>query len=99
MCGALFENMAVVELMKKKFNEGERPDLYFYRENSGLTVDIVNPSADKVHLYEIKAGKTLQTAYSKNMRTLAEKLNAPAEMTVIYGGESFPPVAINVRDL
>lgn len=99
MRGTLFENMAVVELMKKKFNEGETPDLYFYRENSGLEVDIVNPSADKVHLYEIKAGKTLQTAYSKNMRTLAEKLNTPAEMTVIYDGESFPPVAINVRDL
>lgn len=99
MRGALFENMAVVELMKKKFNEGESPDLYFFREISGLEVDIVNPTADKVHLYEIKAGKTLQAAYSKNMRTLAEKLNAPAEMTVIYDGESFPPVAINVRDL
>lgn len=97
--GALFENLAIVEMMKRKLNSGERPDLYFYRENAGLEIDIVNPEADKIHLYEIKAGKTLQPSYSKNMKTFSEKLTLPAVSTVVYDGESFPPMAINVRDI
>ena len=97
--GALFENLAIVEMMKRKLNSGERPDLYFYRENAGLEIDIVDPGADKIHLYEIKAGKTLQTSYSKNMKTFSEKTAFPASSTVIYDGQSFPPIALNVRDI
>lgn len=97
--GALFENLAIVEMMKDRLNSGERPELYFYRENAGLEVDILEPEGDKIHLYEIKAGKTLQTVYSKNMKALSEKLTLPTQCTVIYDGESFPPIAINVKDL
>lgn len=97
--GALFENVAVVELMKKKLNDGERPDLYFYRENAGLEIDIVEPSADSLHLYEVKAGKTLNPTYSKNMKAFSEKIGMPTISTVIYDGLSFPPMAINIKEL
>lgn len=97
--GALFENLAIAEMMKDRLNSGERPELYFYRENAGLEVDVVEPEVDKIHLYEIKAGKTLQTVYSKNMKALSEKLTLPTQCTVIYDGESFPPIALNVKDL
>lgn len=97
--GALFENMVIVELMKKSFNKGERPDIYFYRENSGLEVDAVVPEADRIKLYEIKAGKTLQESYSKNMKTLSEKIHQPTITTVIYDGTSFPPTALNFKEI
>lgn len=97
--GAVFENMVIVELMKKSYNAGERPDIYFYRENSGIEVDAVVPSVDKVHLYEIKSGQTLLPSFTKNMKSLSEKLSLPTTQTVIYDGPSFPPTSLNFRNI
>lgn len=98
--GAIFENLAVSSLMKRNLIQGSRPNLFFYRENRGLEVDIVERKGlDSLNLYEIKAGKTLQPDYSANMKKLAEQIDIPVRQSVIYNGESLPPVAINVRDL
>ena len=98
--GAVFENMAVTAFMKRLFNEGKRPDLYFYRENQGLEVDIVRPAGDgSLQLYEIKSSKTLQSNYSANMKVLSESLGQPTRATIIYNGESYPPAVINIRDI
>lgn len=78
--------------------QGNRPDMYFYRETRGTEVDVVIPKAGVLHLYEIKAGKTLQPDYNKNMKKLSEQLPV-GETTVIYDGEDYPPSAINVRNI
>lgn len=98
--GAIFENLAVSSLVKKNLNEGKRSNLYFYRENRGIEVDVVEQNNhNSVHLYEIKSGKTLQADYAANMKKLAAQLDVPVEYSVIYNGESIPPLAINVRDI
>ncbi|MDO4335248.1 MAG: ATP-binding protein [Bacteroidales bacterium] len=98
--GAIFENMAVAELMKRSANAGKRPAYSFYRQNSGMEVDVVNPAADgSIDLYEIKAGKTLHSDYASNMKRLAETLQVPSKATVIYDGDTIAPTAINVRDI
>ncbi len=98
--GAIFENMAVSSLIKKNLNAGKRSNLYFYRENRGIEVDVIEQNnRDSIHLYEIKAGKTLQIDYSVNMKKLATQLDGSVESSVIYNGESMPPLAINVRDI
>lgn len=98
--GAIFENMAVTAFMKKITNEGKRPKLYFYRENHGLEVDLVRPVSDgSLELYEIKSAKTLQSDYSANMKALSGAIGQPTKATVIYNGESYPPAALNIRDI
>ncbi len=98
--GAIFENMAVTAFMKKYTNEGKRPDLYFYRENHGIEVDLVRQGSDgNLELYEIKSAKTLHNDYSANMKTLAANLGKATTATVIYNGESYPPAALNIRDI
>ncbi len=98
--GAIFENMAVSSLVKKNLNAGKRSNLFFYRENRGIEVDVVEQIChDSIHLYEIKAGKTLQADYSANMKKLAAQLASSVESSVIYNGESLPPLAINVCDI
>lgn len=98
--GSIFENMAVTAFMKKMTNEGKKPNLYFYRENHGLEVDIVRPVGDgTLELYEIKSSKTLQSDYGSNMRTLSASLGIPTRSTIIYNGESYPPAALNIRDI
>lgn len=97
--GALFENMAVGELLKKLLNDGEDPELYFYREQAGKEVDIVIPEADSTELYEIKSSKTFQKDMLNNINDLASVLSTPAKRHIIYDGESQPPLLINIRDL
>lgn len=98
--GAIFENMAVIAFMKKLTNEGKKPNLYFYRENHGIEVDIVRPAGDgSLELYEIKSSKTHQPDYSANMKLLSASLGVPTRSTIIYNGESYPSAALNIRDI
>lgn len=97
--GAVFENMAIGELLKRRFNDGKDPNLYFYREKSGLEVDAVERAADGLTLYEIKAGKVLRPDYLENMQTLRSRVPDVRKITVVYDGESFPPTCINIREL
>ncbi len=98
--GAIFENLAVSALVKRALIENNRPNLYFYRENRGIEVDVVKPTeTGGLNLYEIKSGKTLQPDYAANMKKLSSSLKIPTQSTVIYNGESYSPTTINVRDI
>lgn len=98
--GAIFENLAVIELLKARFNAGETDNLYFYRENSGREVDILQTSADKLKLYEVKASKTFNGDFTKNLNYLKTLFGEKIECaTVIYDGEPFPPLTLNVRQI
>jgi len=100
MRGAIFENLAVSALVKRSLIGNNRPNLYFYRENRGIEIDVVGPTpTGGINLYEIKSGKTLQPDYAANMKRLSASLNIPTQSTVIYNGESFPPATLNVRDI
>lgn len=100
MRGAIFENLAISSLVKRNLIRNNRANLYFYRENRGLEVDVVQPTpAGGLDLYEIKSGKTLQPDYAANMKKLSSMLKIPTKSTVIYNGESFPPASLNILDL
>lgn len=97
--GAVFENMAMGELLKSRYNRGLSPNLYFYREKSGSEVDAVLAEGESLHLYEMKVGKTFRREFMENMNSLKSTDTSVVSTTVIYDGESFPPMAINIRDL
>lgn len=97
--GAIFENLAMGELIKGRLNKGLNPNFYFYRENSGLEVDALLVLGTSTHLYEIKSGKTLRPEFMDNMNSLKQNFGSGTSSTVIYDGESFPPTSINIRDI
>lgn len=97
--GALFENMAMGELMKSQYNAGRAPSISFYRERSGKEVDAMIKTPEGLHLYEIKAGSTFKPEYTTNMTYVKELLGDVAEQTVIYDGESYPPGIVNLREI
>lgn len=41
LCGLLFENLAVLEVLKTFHNAGQHPDLHFYRDSTGNEADLV----------------------------------------------------------
>lgn len=97
--GAIFENLAICELMKRELNAGKDPRINFYREKSGLEVDAVVSSASQLHLYEIKSSSTLRPDFIANLKHVAEKITGVASTTVIYNGPQMLPTAVNVRDI
>lgn len=97
--GAIFENLAIGELMKSRYNDGRDPNLYFYREYSGREVDAMLDTAAGLKMYEMKVGKTFRKEYFSNMDIVAESLGSVISKTVIYDGETFPPTTMNIRNI
>lgn len=97
--GAIFENMAISELIKKQYNQARIPNINFYRERSGKEVDAMVKTADGLHLYEIKAGSTFKPEFIANMNYVSGVLPEKAQRTVIYDGPTSAPLLLNIRDI
>ena len=57
--GSLFENMVVVEILKKQLNQGKSSNLYFWRNKTGNEIDVLIDNFNELIPIEIKAGKTI----------------------------------------
>jgi hypothetical protein len=68
MAGALFENLMVTELLKKKFSGEDLFELYYYRDSNDNEIDLVIETARKRLLVEFKMGKTLRTEFAESFR-------------------------------
>ncbi len=98
--GSIFENLAVIELLKQRLNNGKLPNLCFYRENKGREADIVRMDSDKLDLFEVKSSQTYNKSFEKNLNYLQELLEDKIRSkTVVYDGEFIPPSVINIRQL
>lgn len=97
--GAIFENIAVTEMIKNRYNIARAPNLYFYRENSGREVDIVEETAEGLNIFEVKAGATFQTDFTKNLKYLQQLLPAVRSAAVIYNGQTQGNSLLNIRDI
>lgn len=97
--GAIFENIAVSELIKNRYNTAKEPNLYFYRENSGREVDIIEETPDGLNIYEVKAGATFQTDFTKNLKYLQKLLPYIQTSAVIYNGETQGRSLLNIRNI
>ena len=66
--GAIFENMVVAEMVKRYFNRGKIPRLYYYRDKSQNEVDVVDEiSFDRLCAYEIKSSRTYHLSFNKGL--------------------------------
>lgn len=65
--GSLFENMVTLELLKKRYNSGLDNNLYFYRDNHGNEVDIMQEAGYQLNLFEIKSAETFTPHFLKGL--------------------------------
>ncbi|MEZ4687607.1 MAG: ATP-binding protein [Bacteroidia bacterium] len=84
--GALFENWAISEFLKKRFNQGKRSNLFFWRDSSGNEIDLILENGLNTEAIEIKSGQTIQPAFFKGLK-FWEKITGQQDGKVIYGGE------------
>lgn len=98
--GGIFENLAVIDLMKSRFNSGKQPNLWYYRENSGKEVDIVRMEGENLDIFEVKSSHTFNKSFLKNLSYLKDILGDKVRSAkLVYDGEFIPPSIINIRDI
>lgn len=87
---ALFENLVIVEALKKRVWSGERYECYFWRDNLGNEIDLLVESAQGLTAIEAKSGATFQPEWLAGIRTWwrhtsGARRNRPG---LVYGGEA-----------
>jgi predicted AAA+ superfamily ATPase len=86
--GSIFETFVVAEAMKFFLNRGERPNLYFWRDSSGVEVDLLIENAGRIIPVEIKSGKTIARDFFSSLEKWMSLAGAMAlDPTLIYGGK------------
>jgi predicted AAA+ superfamily ATPase len=86
--GALFETWVVSELVKQRFNAGQRADLYFWRDNTGHEVDVVFETPAGLQGLEIKSGSTFASDWPKAIAKWAALATGPVcTPRIVFGGE------------
>jgi uncharacterized protein len=88
--GALFENLVVNEFAKHALNQGFNPDLHFYRDSSGLEVDLLVPYGmppGQLGLVEVKSGQTVQQEWLDRLNRVATVLGPQVgRRMLVHGG-------------
>lgn len=89
--GNIFENFIVSECYKLKLNQGLEPNYYFWRDQSGNEVDLLEDRSDTLFPIEIKSSTTFTETFLKNIFYLNKLQNLAPEKQqgqIIYTGES-----------
>ena len=85
--GGLFENLVINEFIKKAYNNGKEPEIYFWRDSIGNEVDLIEYSDGGKYAYEIKSGATFLPDYFNGLGRFSKLSGLSAEnCSVIYGG-------------
>jgi len=92
--GALFENMAIVELLKNRWNTGRAAPFFFWQDSNRVEVDLLELEGNETHLYEMKYSQTPTSDFFKGLysfRNAAPPERRGGNNTAIYAGEERQP--------
>ncbi len=100
LIGNLFENLVVSECLKRQYNSGEEPSLWFYRNSSGtLEVDLLFEKNGTLIPREIKSSATYSARMSANLCDFASLAPNIEKPLVVYAGKTFENIAVHYSDL
>lgn len=83
--GNLFENMVIVDFLKRRYNAAKTNNLYFWRDSIGNEVDILIDRGGSLVPIEIKSGQTITHEYFKGIK-FWNKISKTTNGFVVYGG-------------
>ncbi|MBL7112429.1 MAG: ATP-binding protein [Bacteroidales bacterium] len=84
--GNLFENLVIVEFLKRRYNLGKSNNLFFWRDNTGNEIDLVIEKGNDQVPVEIKSGQNLSEESFKGIRYW-NKLTGTEGGFLIYDGD------------
>jgi predicted AAA+ superfamily ATPase len=88
MRGSIFENFVILEVMKNGLNHGRRPQLLFFRTQSGEEVDLIIEEERGLTAVEIKSSLTWDKSFLKGLNVLKQLLGDEVyRKAVVFGGD------------
>jgi predicted AAA+ superfamily ATPase len=90
--GNIFENFVISERLKKIFNQGDESNLYFWRDQKGHEIDLVEDRGAYLFPIEIKSSMTFHSSFVENLHFFNKLQKRKTETLgeVVYSGnESF----------
>ena len=86
--GALFENWAMMELIKAQCDQGQKPRVYYLRDKQGHEIDaLIETAPGTLHGIEMKSGATIASDFFNGLDYWRERLpNGDLHPWLIYGG-------------
>ena len=78
-----------MQALKAEYDSGSIDSLYFFRNSSGIEVDILQKKPEGMHLFEVKSSMSLNKDFLKGISFYAKKYGAVSG-DVIYAGEDCP---------
>ncbi len=86
--GALFENLVLMEHLKRQWARGVQPEVWFWHETATNEVDFIIGSESSPQAVEVKSGATFSAKWFKSMKVFSALANlGPDQRIVVYGGE------------
>jgi len=90
--GSIFESFVVSELLKMAHHRGERPEAYFYRDQSGLEVDLLLRRPSHYLALEVKSAATVSDSFFRSLTRFGQLAaqgldHLPVRRVVVYGGD------------
>ncbi|MCK5543455.1 MAG: ATP-binding protein [Desulfobacterales bacterium] len=85
--GGLYENLIILEILKSQYNQGKRPQLFFYRDTHGNEVDLIIKHQRQLIPIEIKSSATFTNDFLKGIKRFRKLINDSCqEGYVLYNG-------------
>ncbi len=88
LVGQMFENLIVIECLKIRANQGQLPNLYFYRDSNGNEADILYQRGRELMVIEVKSSSTYKTPLLKSLKKIAGLSPLIAHAYLVYAGET-----------
>lgn len=86
--GAIFENLIITELQKRRFHTQYDQDMYFWRDHKGREIDLILDQGETLVPIEIKSGVTKKGNYFDGLDYWNHLSgNNSKKSYVIYGGK------------
>jgi hypothetical protein len=98
MRGSLFESLIINEMLKERYNHGLPSNLFFWRDNVGIEIDVLIEQGEKLIAAEIKSGQTVTKDYFSSLGKWSKYSGSSPEFQyIIYGGgENYVRSGINI---
>ncbi len=84
--GSLFENLVVVDFLKRLFNTGKPNSLHYWRDNTGNEIDLLIKNNHIRIPVEIKSGQTVTDEFFKGIKYWQKLTNSEGGF-LVYAGD------------
>lgn len=85
--GTLFENFVITEMIKNRWLAAKASPLYYYKDTTGVEIDVFEEDGMKTKAYEIKSSKTISSQFLKGLAYYKIQDEQNEAQHFIYAGD------------